>query len=429
MFIGYFNERPYQDPGAEWYGEITIDLQLGNEQFDPVRAADLYHRYFAERLVAEEIGFDGIALNEHHSTPYCMGGSVNIEAAILAQMTKRAKLVLIGNVLPIWDDPLWLVEQLAMIDVISKGRLVCGWVRGTGRESVTHNSQPPFNWERFQEAHDLVIRAWTERGPFRWDGTHYQYRYVNPWQLPYQSPHPPIWIPGTISRNTVRWAAERGYPYLMLATELGPTAQSFEFYDEVAREAGFDPGPEHRGYLFKVHVEETEERAYQVGRKYIEGPSNIFIEGSRSKVNPAIQNLPGLSPKVRGSFLPTVEIYSVAAARGLSNTFTLPDEQPLKTDEQARLDRAKVYDDLLDSYSIITGTPDSVIPKIRRVLETLRPGNIILWDGEGDMSHDDAMRSLRLLGTEVVPAIREIGKELGLRGAFDADTPSAPALT
>ncbi len=51
-----------------------------------------------------------------------------------------------------------------MIDMISRGRLVTGWVRGTGRESVAHNGQAPFNWERFQEAHDLIVKAWTHPG-------------------------------------------------------------------------------------------------------------------------------------------------------------------------------------------------------------------------------------------------------------------------
>ena len=123
-----------------------------------------------EKLYAEEMGFDGLMLNEHHGTPFCMGGAMNVEASILARITKRAKIVLLGNIIPIWDDPLWLVEQLSMIDMISRGRLVSGWVRGTGRESVAHNAPPPYNWERFQEAHEFIIKAWTTPGPFRWEG-------------------------------------------------------------------------------------------------------------------------------------------------------------------------------------------------------------------------------------------------------------------
>ena len=65
-----------------------------------------------------------------------MGGVVNVEAAILARITNKVKIVINGNILPIWDDPLWLAEELAIIDMISEGRLVTGWVRGTGRESV-----------------------------------------------------------------------------------------------------------------------------------------------------------------------------------------------------------------------------------------------------------------------------------------------------
>ena len=130
-------------------------------------------------------------LNEHHSTPFCMQGVTNVGASILARQTSKAKIIILGNVLPIWDDPLWLAEQLAMIDMISGGRLVSGFVRGGGRESFAHNSPPHYNRERFEEAHDFIIKAWTTPGPWRWEGKHYQYRYVNPWMMPIQKPPPP----------------------------------------------------------------------------------------------------------------------------------------------------------------------------------------------------------------------------------------------
>ena len=174
MLIGHFTERPYQDPDSGYFGATGLpikDLTLSNGIYDPVVGSNLYNRYLDEKIYAEEMGFDALMMNEHHSTHFCMGGAMNVEASILARVTKRAKIVLLGNILPIWDDPLWLVEQLAMIDMISKGRLVSGWVRGTGRESVSHNAPPAYNWERFQEAHDFIVKAWTEPGPFRWEGT------------------------------------------------------------------------------------------------------------------------------------------------------------------------------------------------------------------------------------------------------------------
>ncbi|MYA17778.1 MAG: LLM class flavin-dependent oxidoreductase, partial [Gammaproteobacteria bacterium] len=317
MFIGHFTERPYQDPKSGYFGATgrsLMDLGMSNASYDPKLGADLYNRYLDERVFAEEMGFDGLMLNEHHSTPFCMGQVMNLEAAILARITRRSKIVLLGNILPIWDDPLFLAEELAEIDMISRGRLVTGWVRGTGRESVAHNAVPPYNWERFQEAHDFIVEAWTKPGPFRWEGEHYHYRYVNPWSRPYQEPHPPIWIPGVMSRNTVAWAAKHRYPYLMLATELQPTLESFQYYDEVAAEEGYAAGTEHRGYLFKVHVDETEELAEQAGRKYVQGPSNPFLEGNQGIVRPFIQNLPGLTQ--RNNLLPTMRSFAAAASRG-----------------------------------------------------------------------------------------------------------------
>ncbi|MEZ4492575.1 MAG: LLM class flavin-dependent oxidoreductase [Dehalococcoidia bacterium] len=422
MFIGYFTERPYQDPNSGYFGatgrDIT-DLGLSNSAYDPKLGAELYNRYLDEKVYAEEMGFDGLMLNEHHSTPFCMGSVMNVEAAILARITKKAKIVLLGNVLPIWDDPLWLAEELAEIDMISRGRLVTGWVRGTGRESIAHNAQSPFNWERFQEAHDLVIKAWTTPGPFRWEGEHYNFRYVNPWARPYQDPHPPIWIPGVMSRNTVAWAAKQRYPYVMLATQLEPTRQSYEYYEEQARENGYESGTQHRGYLFKVHVDETEELAEATARKYIQGPSNPFLEGNQGNVRPFIQNLPGMTSRTQ--LLPTVTDFTAARARGRV--------AQASGDEQDKGDFLGTFEDQTQKMSIITGTPKTVIPKVRHVLEYIRPGSILFWDGDGAMNHDDAMRSLRLMGEEVIPAVREMGKSLDLASPFEIDPKTNEPVT
>ena len=418
MFVGHFTERPYQDPNSGVFGTTARpipDLGITNEVYDPRVGADLYNRYLDERVYAEEMGFDGVMLNEHHSTPFCMGSVMNVEAAILARITKKVKIVLLGNILPIWDDPLFLAEELAEIDMISRGRLVTGWVRGTGRESVSHNAQPPFNWERFQEAHDFVVKAWTTPGPYRWEGEHYNFRYVNPWAKPYQDPHPPIWIPGVMSKNTVEWSARHRYPYVMLATDLEPTKQSFEYYAEVAREEGYEAGSQHRGYLFKVHVDETEELAYETAQKYVEGPPNPFLEGNQGVVRSFLQNLPGLTSRTH--LLPTSLNRAAAIARGRLES---EDGAPRKEILSAAGFQG-TYDEQLERYTIITGTPKTVIPKIRHVLEYLRPGTIFFWDGDGAMSHEDQMRSLKLFGEEVIPAVREIGEELDLRGPYEVN--------
>ena len=406
MFIGYFTERPYQDERTGFFGATgkpIMDLTVSNEMFDPILAAGLFNRYLDEKIYAEEMGFDGLMLNEHHNTAFCMGGAMNVEASILARITKRAKIVLLGNIIPIWDDPLLLVEQLSMIDMISHGRLVSGWVRGTGRESVSHNIEPHYNWERFQEAHEFIVKAWTTPGPFRWEGKHYNYRHVNPWAKPYQKPHPPIWLPGVVSRDSLMWAAEKRIPYIMLATEMDPTKQAFQLYRDTAAEHDYESGPQNLGYLWKVHVDETEELAEATGRKYIQGPSNPFLAGNEGTVNPALVNLPGLTSRRR--VLPTQAVATAARGGGGGVAGVL----------------GRPYEQQIEDYTIICGTPKTVIPKIRHVLEYLRPGSIFFWDGDGAMTHDDAMRSLRLMGEEVIPAVREIAKELELPGPFEVD--------
>ena len=101
----------------------------------------------------------------------------------------------------------------------------------------------------------------------------------------------------------------------------------------------------------------------------------------------------------------------------------------MQTPEEVEAGRVKIYEGQLENYTIITGTPTTVIPKIRHVLETLRPGQIFFWDGDGAMSHEDAMRSLKLMGEEIIPAVREMGRELELPDAFEIDPATNQPLT
>ena len=398
MFIGHFTEQPWQDDTSGLMGTRSTDLGLSNELYNPALGAQLYNRYLDEKVYAEDMGFDGLMLNEHHSTPFCMQGVTNVGASILARITNKAKIIILGNVLPIWDDPLWLAEQLAMIDMISHGRLVSGFVRGGGRESYAHNSPPHHNRERFEEAHDFIIKAWTVPGPWRWEGKHYHYRYVNPWARPLQQPHPPIWIPSSVSVETVKWTAEHRYPLVLLATKLEPTLEAFQLYHDTAAELGYQSGTQNVAYLWKVHVEETEEKAEEVGRKYLNGVSNPFLQGNEGDFNPAITGLPGHTSRTSRKLSATG-----FGPAGWFGTFRLP------------------FEDQVKDKTIITGTPKSVLPKIREVLEYLRPGSIFFWDGDGSMTHEDQMRSLRLMGKEVLPAVREMGKELELFSSYEVD--------
>src|SRR6267143_1013738 len=269
MQLMYFTEQPMSAyPADEGLKFGATALMFSNKYFDPVAGSRLYNEYLEHYIYAEEMGIDGFMLNEHHNAPFCMQAKANIFASILAAVTKTAKIILLGNPLPLAENPVRLAEELSMIDMISKGRLVSGFVRGGGQEQLATGVNPAFNRERFQEAHDLIGAAWTRQGPIRWEGTHYQNRVVNPWAVPLQKPYPRVWIPGVISKETIIWAAQQRYPYIALNTSIEQTKKIWEIYDNVALQSGYVGGPENRGYLIQVHVSDNEEKAIENARQF-----------------------------------------------------------------------------------------------------------------------------------------------------------------
>src|SRR5260370_22725117 len=106
MHLMYFTEQPMSAyPADEGRKRGATALMFSNRHFDPVAGSRLYNEYLEHYRLAEEVGFDGIMLNEHHNAPFCMQAKCNVFASILAAMTKRVKIVLLGNPLPLADHP------------------------------------------------------------------------------------------------------------------------------------------------------------------------------------------------------------------------------------------------------------------------------------------------------------------------------------
>src|SRR4029079_2879045 len=186
FFFSEMGYNAYPTEVAEEYGYTK--LMFPHSLFDANNARDLSQMFLGEHEYASEMGFDGSVCNEHHNTVLSMQESVNLSAAVLTQRIKGT-IALIGNPLPIHDNPVRVAEEIAMLDLISGGRIISGFVRGTGVESLSTNANPAYNRERFEEAFQLIKKAWTVPGPFLWEGKHYHLRVVNPWQLPLQTPH------------------------------------------------------------------------------------------------------------------------------------------------------------------------------------------------------------------------------------------------
>ena len=128
-------------------------------------------------------------------------------------------------------------------------------VVGTGMEFFSYNVNPTYARERFHEAHELIVKAWTTDGPFAWEGKHFRFRYVNVWPRPFQKPHPPIWIPGSGSPETIEWVAEQHYTYMVL-----PTLAPYELrrqsgvFPRLLRPAGYTARHEQIGWGIGIYV-------------------------------------------------------------------------------------------------------------------------------------------------------------------------------
>jgi hypothetical protein len=212
MQFYFFHLMPWPHIPADFderYHSAWVDLP--NTYYDPEIGHRLYNDYLDELVHAETLGFDGVCVNEHHQNAYGTMPAPNIIASMLVPQTRRLKIALVGNGLPLRDHPMRVAEEVAMMDVISGGRIVSAFVRGIGAEYHSFSLNPTYSRERFQEAHDLIVRAWTEPGPFRFEGKHYRLRHVNLWPRPLQQPHPPIWIPSQGSAESIEWAAQMRY--------------------------------------------------------------------------------------------------------------------------------------------------------------------------------------------------------------------------
>jgi alkanesulfonate monooxygenase SsuD/methylene tetrahydromethanopterin reductase-like flavin-dependent oxidoreductase (luciferase family) len=327
-----------------------------------------------------------------------------------------------------------------MIDMISGGRLVTGWVRGGGSEQFASNANPAFNRELFNEAHEVVIQAWTKPGPFRYEGKHFHYRFIDPWCLPIQKPHPPIWIPGLLSPETVVWCAKHRYPYIALATFLEPTVELWDMYRDVAAEEGYQVGPENFGYLQKVYVAETDEKAREIAKWDMFGGAGIgySLFGQPQWMFPPGYNSKEATRRMARQFTdPTSTKGSPWAGLADGTTTEKISDAQIKTrsavwqDQQVDVEKTRqqifeAFPAVERSMQVICGTPKTVIPKLRTVLEVLRPGIFAFWQNDGPISKEDRINNIRLIATEVMPAVREIGKELGLTSPFEVAPGSRP---
>jgi alkanesulfonate monooxygenase SsuD/methylene tetrahydromethanopterin reductase-like flavin-dependent oxidoreductase (luciferase family) len=382
MRVYHFTEQPYPDAWNDHGGSLRVNLP--NRKCNPETAADLYHRFYDEWLLADELGFD-IMLNEHHQTATCMSSTVVVGLSILARQTRRARLLVLGYPIGHRPDPLRVAEELATIDVISRGRLEMGFIKGVPYEFPCSNQNPVGVMEKFWEAHDFILKAMTSHdGPFNWEGQFFHYRNVNIWPRPWQQPHPPIWSAAG-SLGNARMLGERGYVMAVLGSGY-KTRPLYDAYREGYVSQGRRPPPPDRlAYLGLVAVAGSEAEARRRGE--------LVAEYLRSGgiVWPPFRNPPG--------YLSVEENVGILMGR--------PRERTLTRDGRVVDMRSASIQDLIDAAILFCGTPDQVHAQITEFDAYAGGiGHLLSMGQAGFLSHADTVDSMTLFGKEVLPRLK-----------------------
>jgi len=386
MKFTWFNLMPWPylpDDFREKNRSVWVDID--QKLFDPVKSHEVYNTYMDLLEYAGTIGFDGIGVNEHHQNGYGIMPSPNIIAAGLARRTKDVALVVLGNSIALYNPPVRVAEEFAMLDCISGGRLVAGFPVGTSMDTnYCYGQIPSLTREKYAEAHDLIIKAWTTREPFAFNGRYNKLRHVNIWPRPIQQPHPPIWIPGTGSAGTLRDILQRDYAFVYLSWD-GPKLvgrQIFDRYWQLAAELGRDQNPYRLAFLQVVAVSETDERAE---REYAEHLQAHYRSG--------LGAIPATAMAVPGYAEPAA-IEGMLRSGGHGGML-------------ARMKTA-TYREIVDSQVAIVGSPATVADQIEAFVREFRIGNLLVMLQNGSMPRDLTEKNISLFAAEVLPRLRPI---------------------
>jgi len=390
MKLMCFHLMPYTelpDDFRDKHPSVWVDIH--SSLFDPRRAHHMYNDFMDELEFAAECGFDAVCVNEHHSNGYGLMPSPNLIASALARRTTHTALCVMGNSLALYNPPTRVAEEFAMIDCISGGRLIAGFPVGTPMDTCFAFGQNPSTLrDRYYEAHDLVLRAWTETDTFAFNGRFNQQRYVNIWPRPVQKPHPPIWIPGGGSIETWRWCAEMDhvYAYLSYFGYQAGQATMDGFWAEMDR-LGKDRNPYRAGFLQFVGVAESREEAYRLYRE----PAEYFY-GRCLHVDPRFANAPGYTSEATQRAGVVGQVAQVARMRRFDTL-------------------AREMDAIVEKGYVIIGSPDEVAAQLKEVAVNLNVGHLMLLMQFGNMGKDLAQYNTKLFADKVMPRLTDLFAE------------------
>ena len=384
MRIFGFDLLPYPEHMDDLKVDGELPYPLPKRHFRPDLARQNYHDHLDAWAMMEETGFDGIGFNEHHTSPYGMMPSPNLMAAAASQRTSRMKLLIYGNCLPV-HQPLRLAEELSMLDCLTDGRLISGFVRGIPREYIAYGLDLGESRARFEEAWEIIKLAWSEE-EFSYDGKFWSYKDVAIWPRPVQQPRPPVWVPVTVSGDTIAWAGRENIPITPGANATPEVRQDMvRYYAQCLDEAGHTITPDHLSMGVSVYVADNRQQAMEEAGPYLlYFYHTLFSHGNVSNVEQQRQSgyrtetdTAYIRPENREGFLRSVQGFRSMTLEGLDGN-----------------DRA------------CWGSPEEVRDYLIELADRVGAGTLMLNFNMGAMPTDMYVRNLRRFGEEVLPALQ-----------------------
>ena len=382
MKFTWFHLMPYRflpDDFTQKYRSVWVDIP--RDLYDPKLGHKLYNEFLDELEFADQMGFDGLGVNEHHQNAYGMMPSPNLMAAALARRTSHANLVVLGNSIALYNPPIRVAEEFAMLDVISGGRLVAGFPIGTSMDTnYCYGEIPATVREKYYEAHDLILKSWKAKEMFAFNGKYTKLRYVNLWPKPLQQPHPPIWIPGGGSIETWDFCARNNHQYSFLSYfgYLHGRRVAEGYWNAMAKR-GNDLNPYSLGFAQVVAVSETDQQAE---RDY--APHMDYFYNRCLHVYNGFVDAPGYR---------TLDTIKAGLLAGVGAQASLKRE-------------GMTWKKFVDEGYVIAGSPKTVRERLTDAMKQLRCGHLMVLCQLGSMPPDLVRKSTELFAREVMPHMR-----------------------
>jgi alkanesulfonate monooxygenase SsuD/methylene tetrahydromethanopterin reductase-like flavin-dependent oxidoreductase (luciferase family) len=398
MKTTFFHLMPYPelpDDFPEAHRSVWVDIDPG--LYDPRVGHRAYNEYIDELEFAAHVGFDAVGINEHHSNGYGLMPSPNLIAASLARQCPEANIVVLGDSVALYNPPLRVAEELAMLDCITGGRMVAGFPVGSPMDTIFAYGQNPATLrERYQEGVELILRAWQADEVFSFNGRYNKLRYVNVWPRPVQDPHPPVWIPGGGSVDTWDWCAQNDLVYCYLSY-FGYKAglKTMQGFWKKVQEEGKEPNPFQGGFAQFVAIADTEAEAWELYRE----PAEYFFNRCLH-VYAGFADPPGY--KTPNTVRAGVEGMVERAAREA----TARKESGAAARKRGGPHVGLPFEEMVEKGYIILGNPTQVTEQVHELCVSMNVGHLMTFQHFGNMDKELVRYNTDLYARHVMPELR-----------------------